>query len=297
MTKNIDAVIVGAEKAGTSALGYYLSMHPDVVSHFDGDKRKMMLEFSSFVNGRCLDEKAFSSDYDFAFGDSISHDKTVVAKNVSIVNSDFGLGNLKKLYPDCKLIMIVRNPIDRAFSSFFYQKFRGEEVLESFEDAVERELNSEPESLSIEKRYLARGYYASQLENIYRFFDKEHVLVLLYEDMKNCPEGLMDKVFTYLGLTPCVSLQYEKINEAQTPRSKWLARYIHAGGLLKSIFRQVTTTAFRYRLIMLLRRLNSRPAVRQEMDKRLRDDLLKHFSIENEKLANLTGFNLQEWQK
>tara|TARA_B100000902_G_C27299293_1_gene911870 strand:- start:1436 stop:2326 length:891 start_codon:yes stop_codon:yes gene_type:complete len=293
----IDAAIIGAEKAGTSALGNYIAMHPDVVSHFGGGEKKGgVLEFSTFVNGRCNDEKAFASDYKSAFGALSFSGKIVVAKNVSLINSEVGLDNVKRFCPDCKIIIIVRNPVERAYSSFFYQKFRGEETLDGFLEAVERELSGGADDLSIERRYLARGYYADQIESVYKRFSKERVLVLLYEDMKQDPQHLMDRVFSFLNLSPYKISNFEKINEAKSARSERLARYLHGHGVVKSMFRLVTSVRLREKILYALRRLNSRPLERNKIDSALSERLSKHFSPENKKLEDLTGLDLKDWK-
>jgi Sulfotransferase domain len=114
--------------------------------------------------------------------------------------------------PDVKLIAVLRDPIDRAWSQYQYEVARGHES-ESFATALDLEesrLAGEVERLIADPRYegaeyrhhgyLRRGHYADQLREIYRLFPAEQVLVVQSEEMFADPHGTLDRVWDFLGL-------------------------------------------------------------------------------------------------
>lgn len=115
--------------------------------------------------------------------------------------------------PEVKLIVLLRDPVGRAYSHYQHMVFEGLEDLPTFEEALDREperLAGEVEKLLADDRYrsyahqhhsyLARGLYADQLSVLFSLFDRKQVLVLSSREFSNDPlRGLKD-VWTFLGL-------------------------------------------------------------------------------------------------
>ena len=117
---------------------------------------------------------------------------------------------MKKILPNVKLIAILRNPIDRAYSHYHHTLRVNEESL-SFERAIELEeercagekelLIKDPTFIPnhhIHHSYLARGVYADQLENWFRYYDREQFLILTTEEFCENPQLILDQVFKFL---------------------------------------------------------------------------------------------------
>lgn len=127
----IDAIIVGAQKAGTTALSRGLDFHPAVVTH-------KHLEFSYFV-----DPAEWRGSYGRAHRDAFGSlkpedDKLILAKSVGILWLPDAQERQAEHNHATRMIAILRNPIDRAYSAFLYQKRTGrEEKGISFQDAIE----------------------------------------------------------------------------------------------------------------------------------------------------------------
>ena len=120
-----------------------------------------------------------------------------------------------KNFPKIKLIVVLRNPIDRSNSQFWFNKRRNLEPIETFEEAI----LCEPELIAgeIEKQiadpfyiswkhrrssYLARSRYAEQLERWLALFPRDQLLVVNASDIRQEPQKTMNTVFSYLGLKP-----------------------------------------------------------------------------------------------
>src|SRR5207247_10838924 len=85
-----------------------------------------------------------------------------------------------KYNPKIKLLIILRNPVDRAFAHWNMQRFKGREPLD-FLDAAKEEKNRTKEAAPLQARrysYVDRGFYAGQLERVFKFFPREQVQII-----------------------------------------------------------------------------------------------------------------------
>ena len=121
---------------------------------------------------------------------------------------------MKAILPDIKLIVILRNPVDRAYSHYNHKVRQNNEML-SFEKAIELEeercagekerLIKDPDFVPTNYRYysyLARGVYADQLENWFRHYSKKQFLILTTEDFSKNLQQTLDQIFDFLDVPP-----------------------------------------------------------------------------------------------
>jgi hypothetical protein len=124
------------------------------------------------------------------------------------------MSRIKTALPDVKLIAMLRNPVERAYSQYQHELRHGRETL-SFEDAIAREperLRGERERMLQDERYnsfahrrqayLARGIYVDQLRRLRESFDRRQLLVLKSEDYFAAPHATLERVFEFLELPP-----------------------------------------------------------------------------------------------
>jgi hypothetical protein len=105
--------------------------------------------------------------------------------------------------PAMRIIVILRNPIERAYSHWAMERGRGAEPL-SFEQALAQEERRCRTALPQQDRvysYVDRGLYSAQLRRLWRFFGTEAVLVLRQEELREKPQGCLDRVCTHLGVS------------------------------------------------------------------------------------------------
>lgn len=215
-------LIIGAQRAGTTSLFYYLHRHPDVARPLAGDGSVEWPKELHF-----FDEK-FSRGLDWYR----SFFPLSAARHVARLRGrDMVTGEATPYYlfhpavpervaatlPDVRLIALLRDPIERAYSHHQLMYRTGREKL-SFEDAVVAEtqrLADLEEHLPGEtptghrahhhhrhRSYLSRGLYAEQLERWFAHFPREQLLVLLAEDFRARPTGVYAEVLAFLGLRP-----------------------------------------------------------------------------------------------
>ena len=131
---------------------------------------------------------------------------------------------MKKILPDVKLIVILRNPVDRAYSHYHHMLRKSMEIR-SFEEAIELEekRHTEMEEQTIDdsnsvpshygdRSYLARSVYVDQLETWFRYYDREQFLILTTDTFREDPQQILDQVFKFLGVFPFQAKDFRDLN-------------------------------------------------------------------------------------
>lgn len=195
-----DYLIIGAQKAGTTELYRAISRHPSSV------KKEIETHFFdlNFEKGTKWYEGQFPARTN---SQTIIGDKSPYYFFHPLVPE-----RVFSLYPNIKIVLILRNPADRAYSHYWHNIRLKLENL-SFEDA----LNAEADRLRGEKEkllndptyksfnyqhysYISRGLYAEQMKRWLAFFPKEQILIILTKDLRFKPEETMAKVFHFLNM-------------------------------------------------------------------------------------------------
>ncbi|MEJ5377778.1 MAG: sulfotransferase domain-containing protein [bacterium] len=193
--RKVDFIVCGAQKAGTSALASYLDEHPEICM---ADAK----ELHFFDNEEIFQKK--SPDYRFyhcAFSPGACH--RLLGEATPIYMYWYTAPRRMWEYnPDLKLIVILRNPITRAYSHWNMQRTRGMETL-SFWEAIQEERKRCRQALPYQHRlysYVDRGFYSEQLRRLWTYFPLEQVFVIKTEDLRKNPKECMEKLWRFLGL-------------------------------------------------------------------------------------------------
>jgi hypothetical protein len=195
---------------------------------------------------------------------------------------------MHQIVPDAKLLWILRDPVDRAYSNYWHAVCAGAEWL-SFEEAVRRE--NERIKQNIWKGYVRRSRYVEQIDRFLEYFNREAMHFCVLKNFKAAPESTLKDVCTFLGVDrEEVGLQ---VNERQknatvAPRSI-LARYVRCtlddfpivGSLLHKL-------EFKYNR-------QEQPGY-PEMPSEVRARLKSHFSAYNKQLEKRIGIDVGEWK-
>jgi hypothetical protein len=192
--ERLDFIVAGAQKSGTTALHYFLTKHPEIALP---DKQEM-----HFFD----DEKVFSGpvDYDLLH----RHFPTVAGSTIAgecTPNYIYWRPAIERIWnynPKIKLLILLRNPADRAFSHWNMQRSKGREPLD-FLDAVNEEKRRTAQPLSLESRrfaYVTRGFYSEQLERVFTFFPRKQTKTIKFEDFRDNNRETLDSIFHFLDL-------------------------------------------------------------------------------------------------
>lgn len=191
----VNFLICGTQKGGTTALDSYLRGHPQIcmanlkeVHFFDNDKLF-----------RCGDPDY--SLYHSNFSPAPSHKIIGEATPIYMYWQD-SARRIWQYNPDMKLIVLLRNPIERAYSHWNMERHRNAEDL-SFWDAIKSEEMRCRQGLPCQHRvfsYVDRGFYIHQLKRVWHYFGKDNVLVVKSEYLKAKPQEVLAEIYGFLGV-------------------------------------------------------------------------------------------------
>ena len=209
-----DFLILGAQKAGTTALYAYLRWHPQIT----GPSFK---EVSFFDRHYARGERWYRAHLPIRRGGIAGE------ASPSYLFHPLAPERVARMLPDVRLIALLREPVGRAFSHYQHEVALGRESL-SFEDAVAQEsermqgeverMLREPEYFSHawwNYTYLARGRYAEQLERWFAAFPREQLLVLLTDELAADTSGTYGRVLDFLGVEPHALESFPRIFERE----------------------------------------------------------------------------------
>jgi hypothetical protein len=216
------ALIIGAQKAGTTSLFNYLVQHPAVLSPFGKEIHYFDLHYARGVRwyrGR------------FPYGYRLGPDALTLDASPYYLFHPLAPERAAALLPQVKLIALLRNPIDRALSHYQHEVRGGRESL-SFEEAIDREaerLAGEEERLRADPgyysynhhrySYVRRGLYLEQLLRWLQHFPRSQLLVLPSEWLFRDPPAASAAVYRFLGLSEHRLEQYKAFYQGSYERT------------------------------------------------------------------------------
>ncbi|HYI61153.1 MAG TPA: sulfotransferase [Acidimicrobiales bacterium] len=207
-----DFLIVGAQRAGTTTLYRLLRDHPAVrfprltkgVHWFDVEyHRRPEWYRSNFALQRTVDGQAAAAGEPVRVGEAAPY----------YGFHPFAPGRIAEQLPDVRLVMVLRDPVTRAWSQFHHERARGWEPLADFEAALEAEPGRlEGAEVTLARRpghhlahqhnsYVARGRYREQVERLWAAVGRDRVLVLYTDDLEQDPGSTVDRLHDFLGLS------------------------------------------------------------------------------------------------
>ena len=214
-----DFFIIGVVRSGTTSMYHYLDEHPSIVKSaydelgFFDDNFRLGWEWYKTLFPTNITKKIIKRKT----GNFLTFDDTPFY----IYNEDVAK-KIKNYFPKTKLIIILRNPIDRAYSNYHLGVRMGDEKR-TFDQAVDDEMQKIAEYNEIEmddyisQSYLGRGIYAKQLEIWLKYFPASVIKILESERFSNDTEKTMNEVFEFLDLPNHNIRNLKKKNVAEYP--------------------------------------------------------------------------------
>lgn len=198
-----DAIIIGAQKAGSTSLHHYLAEHPDTRASL-----RKEVQFFDVPERYRGGERWYRAQFPVV----PPWERTAIAfeSTPNYLFHPWVADRIRRTLPNARLVAVLRNPTDRAISAYFHQYRKGRETLgirEAFaaEDgrvsaAIDRGEFDDP--MIRHFAYRRRGHYAEQLERFYALFPPDQILVLRSEDLFAEPDRASHDLTTFLGLAP-----------------------------------------------------------------------------------------------
>lgn len=208
-------IIIGAQKAGTTSLFKYLRQHPNILP-----AHKKEVKFFDCNFGRGLNW--YRSHFPYA--SELQEGRITGEASPHYLSHPLAPQRVASILPDVKLIALLRNPVERAYSHYQLNVRRRRERL-SFAEALEQEEARLGDILQrirsgeevplfnfLHYAYTYKGMYAEQLENWLAVFPREQILILKSEDLFTNPAAVFAQVLAFLGLPPWEPKHFEKYN-------------------------------------------------------------------------------------
>lgn len=256
-----DFVVIGAKRGGTTSFYNYLLQHPSIQPLFPGRQRIKGVHF--FDSGYARGERWYRSHFPLTTGSRhlarpwISHPLAGEASPYYLFHP-LAAERLAGQVPDVRLLVVLRDPVERAYSHYKERVRNGGETL-TFEAAIEAEpdrlrgeadrIVAEPGYLSYEHEnhsYLAQGRYLEMLPRWFDFFGRDRFFIAASEDFYADPQRLANQAWSFLGLPPARLTSRKRFNYhpapdlAEATRRRLIAEYTgHNLGLERLLGREL----------------------------------------------------------
>jgi hypothetical protein len=295
-----DFFLVGAPKAGTTALGQFLQGHPEI---FMVPPRFEPTFFATDLLELGLEAVRSAKEYASLF-EKADYAKRVGEKSVWYMYSKTAASAIKAFCPSAYIIMMLRNPVDMLHSYHAMLVNYGEETVEDFAKALEAEGDRKrgrgiPEGLRYPVSLLFYSDIARLSEQVGRYlklFPKEKVRVIVHDDFREDNRRLFRETLEFLGVEPDFQPAFQLVNERRTVRSRLIRDLTRKTPLpVRRVWQTLVPLPIRTRLLLEVDRMNSLPVGSVRMDSDLRKRLQMTFSEDIEELGSLIGRDLRHW--
>lgn len=300
--------VVGAMKAGTTTIANSLSAHPDIFvcpvkepNFFCFDLYEFGLGAEMVDDGRVLDRIRRGEGLHYAYirnpevylrlFDGASPYQFRADCSTSYLYSCVSAKNIRSVIPKAKIVITLRNPVERAFSEFLMNVAIGT-ARWPFRDMLMLEQKARFKGqISPEHRYVTAGLYYEQVKRYIDEFGRDNVLVLRFENIRDNVEMVMSRVWTFLELKPCALPVDLETNKAKIPRFPRLNCILQESGL-KSVVRKSVPRSVKEMAKSLF---YSNLKVGTVIDERDAKALLDELCPDIEKLSEFLEEDFTEW--
>lgn len=286
----VQVLVAGAQKAGTTSVLAYLDHHPSLVGH-------AAPEMPYFIDGEMF-QAGWEPTARRYYGRAEPADGQLrLAKSAGVCFLPEAAMRAHRHNPDMKVLVMLREPTQRAFSAYRYFVAREMETAPTFAEALAREEARLAESADRNHlfAYVGRGLYADQLRRLYELFGREQVHVAVFEEFLAAPVAGLHAVCDWLGVarlsdddvSAMVTTRHNATETVGTPllgldRLRPLARRIPLPPVSRVALRRMVTRA------RPVQHLRLEPAVSQQLRER--------FEAPNDALFDLLGRRIAAWE-
>lgn len=282
----IDFAIIGAQKAATTALFEMLVQHPSIYMP-ETKEDNFFVKDEVYSTGQ--------AHLKLAYGAASNTQLLGLAYVNLLYFAELAAPRMAAHNPRMKLIALLRNPVDRAYSAYWYARMRGWETASTFEEALDNESKgrvSDQFAHQSNLTYLAHGHYADQLAVFIDTFGRDAVHVFFQDELKDAAQPVCSAIFSSLGL-PEQAIRQVSANEASRARLSAVSSLIVNDSPVKSLYKKVVPYSIRYfisrNLVFRFQEMNRKPASYPPMADATRLRLEEYYAPHAERLTALLG--------
>lgn len=291
-------LIAGTARSGTTALHEHLGKHPDLFMPLQKEpcfftfyneqpvftnarhnyitRKEDYLQLGENPEGRIWGES--STPYMYFYEKTVKNIKRLVTRS-----------------EDIKIILVLRDPSDRAYSQYMHNRRDLREPL-SFEEAIEAEKGRISENWHFDFFYVDKGFYFKQVKHYLENF--KHVKIIMFDDLEKHPDRVVEEVLAFLGLEMKDYLKdVKKRNQSGEMKVKWVKRLMsnRTNPILNGM-RALMSKKTRKRVRNFIKNLLlSHNLKKVEMSKATRARLVELYRNDIEQLQELIGHDLSGW--
>jgi hypothetical protein len=214
-----DFIIGGAQKCGTTSLHFYLAQHKDIFMPMKKQETHFFDHDQNYHKGVEWYERCFKDH---------KNERVIGQTSPLYLYMENVPDRIYRLLPKVKLMFILRNPVDRAYSHYWHEKKKGREKV-TFEEAIEIEGERINKDFWHNQHfsYLSRGKYVEQIERYLEFFSPSQLLFIMFDEFKKDPLDTVKRCFNFLRVSPSQEIDVsEKYNQTIIGNYIFLRRFI-----------------------------------------------------------------------
>lgn len=297
MAKWPNAFLVGAGKAGTTALFYYLERHPEIflpalkeINFFAVEGQPAFPDVGAIrVNERTVWQE---QEYLDLFADW-KDEKIAFDCSPSYLYYPDAARRIHAANPDARIVIILRQPAERAFSAYLHSARGGSETATTFEDALNNEQANIERGYWFHSHYRATSDYLTQIKPYYDLFPAEQIHVIEYQDYLDNQGKCLTRLYDFLGVERIPFEKKLEMGVSGKVRNRWVADALFKSTGLRRMLRPLVPVRQRRAVMVALQKAVLKkdtiaPATRQM--------LTNEFAADFAEIERLTGIDTSGWR-
>jgi Sulfotransferase family len=288
-------LVIGVQKAGTTSIYQYLKQHPQVymspvkeTNFFGKEGKNITTKAGSNIRNTIDSFEEYCQLFEAATDELALGE---VSPNY-LFRGDRAIEQIKRQLPDVKLIAILRNPVDRAYSDYLMQLREVTGDIMSLDDQIKYKADT--------SYTILKGFYCDRLQHFFNEFGSDRLKVYLYEDLCQDPVKMMQNMYRFIGVDPtfCPDVS-QKSQIAQIPKNKLFNTILKKDNPLKSFVAKILKIflplEIRQKIRSSLIELNSKGKTDELLSPETHQQLLELYREDILKLQNLIQRDLSSW--
>lgn len=302
MSRHVPTFLVaGAAKSGTTSLAHYLRQHPDVFVAREKESHHFLFDGQSPQFTGPGDDREFNrllipdrSRYLACF-DDVARQRAIGEASVYYMYRPEAMERALAFSPEMRFIVILREPLARAYSAYSHHRRDQWEPLADFAAAVVAEDERVASGWSFGWHYRRVSDYAAQLRAAKQIVPAKQLRVVLYDDLVDRPVETLQSLFEYLGVDDSFVCDTSlRLNVSGRPRSDRLNSLLARSGPAKNLVKRMVPYRLGINVQQRVRNWNLRP---EQLDDRAEDRLREVFRFDAEEIGRLANCNVNGWAR
>jgi hypothetical protein len=302
MSKKLpNLLIVGAAKCGTSSLHKYLDQHPEIFMSKVKEPRFLSSQVNPFPLNGPGDHKVEAwyvknyDDYIKLFEGSEGYPVVGESSADTLYFYKGTIPVIKKYLGDPRIIIMLRNPVKRAFSAYQHLVRDLREDL-SFEDGLVEEHNRIRNNFELIYHYTTASLY---YDSVKAFLDNfSSVKVILTEEQESRPQQVLRDIFRYLNVDPNCDVNTDiRYNVSGKPKSQWLHQFFFEGNMARRLAQPIVRRLFSHETrTRIAQKIQEKNLTRLTINPDTKKKLQEYFEEDIQKLEKLLNRDLSLWR-